>query len=95
VHCGTNKTKREFEGHPTCDDCRINILIEREPVLRCPRDGARMIKESYSQIIIDRCPQCNGVWLDAGEMGAIETAAIDEYGEDNGLLGVKGALWDI
>ncbi len=27
------------------------------------------------EIIVDRCPQCQGVWLDAGELGAIREAA--------------------
>ncbi len=72
IHCNANKTKREFEGHPTCGDCEIKILIGREVVYMCPIDGVQMKKEHHEEIIIDRCPKCNGVWLDAGELSAIK-----------------------
>ena len=74
VHCNTNKTKREFEGHSTCGDCEIKILIEREVVYSFPVDGEPMKKEHHEEIVIDRCPKCNGVWLDAGELEAIKSA---------------------
>jgi Zn-finger nucleic acid-binding protein len=44
-------------------------------VLRCPRCGAEMEKREYarcSQVMIDACPECHGVWLDAGELEALE-----------------------
>jgi len=37
---------------------------------QCPRDGAALLRV-YSSIdkavIIDACPECHGIWLDAGE----------------------------
>ena len=78
VHCNTNKTKRDFEGQPTCGNCQTKILIGREPIRICPADGATLLKEHNNEIIIDRCPTCKGVWLDAGEIEAIKEAAKQE-----------------
>jgi Zn-finger nucleic acid-binding protein len=52
--------------------------MEREPRKSCPVDGAVLLKEHSNEIIIDRCPECNGVWLDAGEIEAIKEAAQTE-----------------
>ena len=75
LHCNTNKTKREFEGDPTCGDCEIKILMGREEACICPIDGVQMEKEHHEEIIVDRCPKCHGVWLEAGELKAIKEAA--------------------
>lgn len=55
--CNANKTKREFEGQPTCGDCGIKILMKREMPYNCPVDGMQMKKEHHVGIIIDRCPK--------------------------------------
>ena len=75
THCNKNKTKREFENHPTCAECKTKILIAREPNRVCPVDGEVLLKEHNHEIIIDRCPKCKGVWLDLGEIDAIKEAA--------------------
>lgn len=78
VHCNKNKTRRDFENQPTCGECQTKILINREPSRTCPVDGATLLKEHNNEIIIDRCPECKGVWLDAGEIEAIKDAAKQE-----------------
>ncbi|OIQ29335.1 MAG: hypothetical protein BM564_06460 [Bacteroidetes bacterium MedPE-SWsnd-G2] len=74
-HCNTNKTKREFEGRPTCPDCKTKMLLSREPKRICPVDGEVLTKEHSNEIILDRCPKCKGIWLDPGEIEAIKEAA--------------------
>ena len=78
THCNENSTKREFEGQPTCARCKTEILIGREPTRTCPVDGATLLKEHNNEILVDRCPTCQGVWLDAGEIEAIKEAAQTE-----------------
>lgn len=42
---------------------------------RCPKCGAEMDMRPYgfgSQILIDACPEDCGIWLDAGEIQALE-----------------------
>lgn len=78
THCNTNKTRREFEGQPTCGACKIKIIMDREPARICPVDGSVLTKEHSNEIIIDRCPKCRGVWLDVGEIEAIKEGAFSE-----------------
>ena len=76
TRCGKRRTKGVYEGAPTCDECRE--LIERklaaahESRRRCPVDGVEMAKEIVLNLILDRCPTCHGVWLDAGELEQLE-----------------------
>jgi Zn-finger nucleic acid-binding protein len=55
------------------------LLIEAtaETLRLCPSDGERMSKEVAHMIVIDRCPKCQGVWLDGGELERLQTSAQD------------------
>jgi uncharacterized protein len=47
--------------------------------MRCPSCGSRLVEVDRSDILIDACPECRGVWLDRGELDKIlarERAAI-------------------
>lgn len=44
--------------------------LRGEP-LRCPIDGARLVQTERSEILVDACPRCRGVWLDRGELDRI------------------------
>ncbi|MEH6448310.1 MAG: zf-TFIIB domain-containing protein [Oleispira sp.] len=85
MHCRKNKTKRDFENQPICAACKMEILIGREPKRLCPADGTVMVKSHKNEIIIDYCPKCMGVWLDAGELSAIRAAAT----QDGTISGMK------
>jgi uncharacterized protein len=39
--------------------------------MRCPSCGARLVEVERSEVLIDACPQCRGVWLDRGEIDRI------------------------
>ena len=39
----------------------------RSHVMKCPKCGANLVSENRSGIQIDKCPECLGVWFDAGE----------------------------
>jgi Zn-finger nucleic acid-binding protein len=48
----------------------------------CPRCGTTMVARDYglgAQIVIDACPKDCGVWLDAGELQAIERFYADSH----------------
>lgn len=75
ARCG--KRHRDVsETQPNCGLCREEIRVkleaESEAQRDCPIDGARMSKEVAHMIVIDRCPACQGVWLDAGELDRIQ-----------------------
>jgi uncharacterized protein len=39
--------------------------------LRCPSCASRLVEVERSEILIDACPECRGVWLDRGELDKI------------------------
>jgi uncharacterized protein len=39
--------------------------------MRCPNCGSRLVEVERSEILIDACPECRGVWLDRGELDKI------------------------
>lgn len=49
------------------DELRAN----RTEPLRCPNDGARLVEIERSEVLIDACPECRGIWLDRGELDKI------------------------
>jgi Zn-finger nucleic acid-binding protein len=40
--------------------------------VNCPRDHAELIVEHERGIEVDRCPECNGRWLDHDELDRLE-----------------------
>jgi Zn-finger nucleic acid-binding protein len=50
-------------------------LARSKPEIQCPGCGGAMERREHggcSQVMIDVCPQCRGIWLDKGEIGALE-----------------------
>jgi hypothetical protein len=41
--------------------------------MKCPKCGMDLIEIDYKSIKIDKCSECEGVWLDAGELEAISS----------------------
>lgn len=83
ARCGA-RTRNEMNGVPTCEQCaeELHLLMQAqgEQLRRCPVDDEVMKKEIAYMIVIDRCPKCQGVWLDGGELdrikGGVEAKAI-------------------
>jgi len=71
VRCG-HRTTESYDDKPTCGPCRraleLKLAAAGEQRRACPVDGAVMTKTVAHMMVIDRCPTCQGVWLDAGEL---------------------------
>jgi Zn-finger nucleic acid-binding protein len=39
--------------------------------MRCPSCSSRLVEVERSEILIDACPDCRGIWLDRGELDKI------------------------
>lgn len=39
--------------------------------MRCPACESRLVELERSDVLIDACPSCRGVWLDRGELDRI------------------------
>lgn len=48
----------------------------------CPMDGTPLVTEIYeTDIEVDVCPRCGGMWLDKGELEAIQQTVERDYSE--------------
>jgi Zn-finger nucleic acid-binding protein len=43
----------------------------RAEPMRCPNCASRLVELERSDVLIDACPECRGVWLDRGELDRI------------------------
>ena len=53
--------------------------------MRCPKCGMELIEIDYKEIKVDKCSECDGIWLDAGELEAV--SKLEKTGLDK-LFGV-------
>ena len=64
--------------------------LRGEP-LRCPVDGSRLVQVDRSDILIDACPECRGVWLDRGELDRILVKERQlQHGDDDFFSELEG-----
>lgn len=70
VRCGkpTRYSGPGADGVPTCQPCRGQLAVPRPQRRVCPADGAELEVEQVSNVSVDRCPACSGVWLDGDEL---------------------------
>lgn len=68
----------EFERKKKLEEEKHKKFIEGEKkrlkelhYMKCPKCGMELIEIKYQGIEVDKCWACEGVWLDAGELGAI------------------------
>lgn len=51
--------------------------------MRCPIDRADLHKHHYeADVVVDVCPKCRGVWLDAGELERIQENLENDYSSE-------------
>jgi len=70
--------RMEFEKRKKIEEERHIQLAEQEKkrlqelhYMRCPKCGMQLIEIDYKNIKIDKCSECDGIWLDAGELEAV------------------------
>jgi len=74
------KKKIEDEKHKKMATAEKDKLKELH-FMRCPKCGMELIEIDYKNIKIDKCSQCSGIWLDAGELetvSKIEKSGLDK-----------------
>lgn len=64
------KKKVEEEKHGKLSDEEKKRLKELH-YMRCPKCGMELIEIDYKGIKVDRCSECEGIWLDAGELETV------------------------
>ena len=70
-------TKLEFERKRKLEQ-KKHLEMESEEkkrlkelhFMRCPKCGMELVEVNYKGIAVDKCSECEGIWLDAGEFEA-------------------------
>jgi hypothetical protein len=76
------KAEAERIERKRAEQARLASDTERKShYMRCPKCGGHLVTQEYHRVQIDRCPDCQGVWLDQGELDLLANH------EDKGLLG--------
>lgn len=73
------RKKQEEEKHAKLAADEKKRLKELH-YMHCPKCGMELIEIDYKGIKIDKCSECDGIWLDAGELESIsnlEKGALD------------------
>ncbi|MDO9289498.1 MAG: zf-TFIIB domain-containing protein [Thermodesulfovibrionales bacterium] len=73
------KKKLEEEKHKMLKKEERKKLKELHS-MRCPKCGMELIEIDYKEIKVDKCSECEGIWLDAGELEAV--AKLEKGGLD-------------
>jgi len=70
--------RMEFEKRKRIEEEKYKKLKEEERerlkklhYMRCPKCGMELIEIDYKGIKVDKCSECEGIWLDAGEFEAV------------------------
>lgn len=70
--------RQEFEKRKKAEQEKSARIKEEEKkrlkelhYMHCPKCGQQLIEMDYKGILIDKCSNCDGVWLDAGELEEI------------------------
>jgi hypothetical protein len=81
--------RMEFEKKKKIEEEKHKRLAEEEKkrlkelhYMQCPKCGMELIEIDYKGIQIDECSECEGIWLDAGELDAVaklEKTGLDKF----------------
>lgn len=70
--------RMEFERIKKLEEGKHKKLADNEKkrlkelhYMRCPKCGMELIEIDYKDMKVDKCSECDGIWLDAGELEAI------------------------
>jgi hypothetical protein len=79
--------RKEYERLKKIEEEKHKNLAEEEKkklkalhFMKCPKCGMKLIALDYKGIEVDKCSECEGIWLDAGELETVsklEKSGID------------------
>ena len=75
----------------------MQALEKNRPLLNCPKCSTQMDRREHgncSQIMVDVCHDCQGIWLDSGEIQALEVFFERSHIDDKEIkTGFIHSLW--
>ena len=54
-----------------------------QAAMKCPRCGGTLQETQFHHAVVDVCPNCKGMWLDAGEIEIIGKSFQEEHSARN------------
>jgi Zn-finger nucleic acid-binding protein len=75
--------KKMIKDKKLSDYLTKNIGTQSKSKLVCPRCGGLMDIETADDVEVDVCINCNGVWLDRGELDDLKTKAKSGFEGDD------------
>ena len=64
--------------------------------MQCPRDSKNLASERYEgEVLVDRCPSCHGVWLDKGELEAVQETLARDYSEELATVNLVARAYEL
>lgn len=70
----------EFEQKKKIEDEKTKNMAQKEKdrlkelhFMKCPKCGMGLVEIDYKGIKVDKCSDCAGIWLDAGEMESVSS----------------------
>jgi len=80
--------RQEFEKRKKLEEQKNkNMQLEQKQKLKelhymkCPKCGMNLVEIDYKNIKVDKCSECEGIWLDAGEIevvGQMDKSGLDK-----------------
>lgn len=55
-------------------------VLKDAALMRCPKCGTRLEQRGVRGVSVDECPACHGMWLDQGEVQALERHEREDQG---------------
>ena len=87
----------EIKAYRQAHQSRAGLVHPADSKISCPECGGSMQQNHYNyaqEVLIDRCPQGHGVWLDEGEVEHIQMAVEEEEDELRRVVKEKGLRVD-
>lgn len=73
-----SRNEEEYFARQNADAVRVmRAKLDEErarskSVKNCPKCAVALVESEVEKVKLDSCPQCNGVWLDAGELEQLQ-----------------------
>jgi uncharacterized protein len=82
----------EIAAYRDLHEAHNGLVHDASEKIRCPECDIELSQHHYNyaaEVLIDRCPQGHGVWLDRGEIEHIQMAVEEEEGELQAVVAEK------
>lgn len=76
------KRKKARKEHEAKLNHAEKVRLKELHHMHCPKCGHDLVEMDYKGIAVDKCSNCEGVWLDAGELEQVsnlEKSVLDKW----------------